>query len=684
MTDIYASVTQKLVFNKKQQKDEKSPKLGKTKKVVHDLFVQGTNDSSIVSKRSVEILYNKSVNKNAKDYFQHFVKKTPRRTPVINRGYWIRMKSIRMSIEKIISQQPENQRINIINLGCGYDPLPFQILDDAKFTYLKLFCIDVDFPELIGYKCQMIHNSSELLEIIGEKYPVAMENEGIQMHTDRYAAVGCDLTNKYLYCRQLDFFKANDPSTTNIFIAEVSLAYMTPDTANPIIETSSHFSNSHFIVLEQLMPAGPDHPFAKRMLNHFKKMEAPLQCIEFYPTIPDQINRFKMLGYEFVNARDLLSCWNLVDEETRKKIESVEPFDEWEEFFFFGQHYLNLHATNQKDIEVYNKDFSELYEPLENSSNNYYFKVNTDIEAPFQRKFHNCLCLPESKFITSGTNQSRLADTISLSPGSFNIETPEGFKSRNSAVALTVDDSVYLIGGRRIPGVGLNECWRFFKSVDSYKWEVLESMKEGRVKHSALAYGNGILVYGGTSNEVFSYYFIEKNEWVNLSTDFVGLMGAKLFKSLDDIYLIGGMISGESSSQLNSKLYRVDINLDLGIVEVKPILSHSTLARFGHHVYSDENKVLVIGGVGGKLFDQHDTIVEVDIKEKCIKSISIPDECWKKSNVLIGSDIISGRKEFSIILGGAVCYGFGSVWGGIMEVGIEKLPVGNYDFKKTV
>lgn len=166
MTDIYASVTQKLVNNKKSEKNIKKGKsLNKTKKVVHDLFVQGTNDSSIVSKRSVEILYNDIVDKNAKQYFQHFVKKSPRRTPVINRGYWIRMKSIRMAIEKIISQQPENQRINVINLGCGYDPLPFQLLDDAKFSNRNLFCIDVDFPELMGYKCQMIHNSSELVDL---------------------------------------------------------------------------------------------------------------------------------------------------------------------------------------------------------------------------------------------------------------------------------------------------------------------------------------------------------------------------------------------------------------------------------------------------------------------------------------------------------------------------------------
>lgn len=682
MTDIYASVTQKLVNNKKSEKNIKKGKsLNKTKKVVHDLFVQGTNDSSIVSKRSVEILYNDIVDKNAKQYFQHFVKKSPRRTPVINRGYWIRMKSIRMAIEKIISQQPENQRINVINLGCGYDPLPFQLLDDAKFSNRNLFCIDVDFPELMGYKCQMIHNSSELVDLVGSEHQ--LNEPGILMHTDTYAAMGCDLTDKQLYCKQLEFFKANNSTTTNIFIAEVSLAYMTPNTSNEIIETSSKFSNSHFLILEQLMPAGPNHPFAKRMINHFKKMEAPLQCVEFHPTISDQIERFRRLGYKYVNARDLLSCWDLVDAETKKRVESVEAFDEWEEFIYFGQHYINLHATNQKDVIVYSKDYVQLYESLDKSNDDYYFKVNMEVDSSFQRKFHSCLSFENAKFATSGTNQSRLADTISLSGDILDVVTPESFKGRNSAVAVTVDDNVYLIGGRRIPGIGLKEFWKLSKNADSYKWEEMESMEVGRVKHSAIPYKSGILVFGGSSGEGFLYYSIENRTWIDLVSDFSGLKGAKLFQSKNNIYIIGGMCDeGLSGFEFNPTLYQLQIDLDSKTVTVQSIFSHLALARFGHHVYPTDSKVIVIGGVGKKLYDQYDTIVEVDIQRKSIKSIPIPDDCWEKSNVLIGSDIIAGTNEFSVVLGGAVCYGFGSAWGGTMQVGLKKLPVSNFEFKK--
>lgn len=686
--DVYASVTQKLASkkNKNSNGEKKGKNTNKTKKVVHDLFVQGTNDSSIVSKRSVEILYTDKVEDNAKQFFQYFVKKNPRRTPVINRGYWIRMKSIRMGIEKIIAQQPEHQRINIINLGCGYDPLPFQLLDDAKFAARNLFCIDVDFPELIDYKSQMIHMAPELVELIGQEHPTESNAAGVVIRTDNYATMGCDLTDKALYCKQLDSFMANSSSTTNIFIAEVSLAYMTPETANPIIQTSSGFSNSHFLILEQLMPSGPNHPFAKRMLKHFKKMEAPLQCVETYPTIPDQISRFQSLGYANVNARDVLSCWDLVDPATKQKVESVEAFDEWEEFMFFGQHYINLHATNQAGVKVYDEDYTSLYEPLESSTVDYYFSVQTDVDADLQRKFHSCLDLPAAKFVTSGTNQARLADTISLQDGSFVVETPESFKGRVSAVSVTVGDAAYLIGGRRMPGVGINEVWKFACVSGNYQWKQLASMNSGRVKHTAVAYNGGIIVYGGSHNEGFAYYSVEGNRWTDLSCDvaFAGYQGSKLVNVEGGLYIVGGKILGTGSGfEFNDTVYKVVVNLETKKVDVEAVFCHQALARFGHVVHSHGSRILLIGGVGKKLYDQKDTVVEVDVARRTMTCVPIDGESWSKSNVLIGTDIITTPDAVSLVLGGAVCYGFGSVWGGVFNVGIGVKPSGELEFNKT-
>lgn len=78
------------------------------------LKLSQTNGSSIVSKRSVERLYFP----NEPQYFRFFVKKPQRRSPLINRGYWLRMKAIDNAIRQFLESSSQKQKV-VINLGCG-------------------------------------------------------------------------------------------------------------------------------------------------------------------------------------------------------------------------------------------------------------------------------------------------------------------------------------------------------------------------------------------------------------------------------------------------------------------------------------------------------------------------------------------------------------------------------------
>ena len=84
-----------------------------SKKAKSDQSVMGTNNSSIVSKRSVERLYYPEPH-----FFRHFVKKPQRRAPLINRGYWLRMHAIDAVVRQFLDE-PTSQKKLILNLGCG-------------------------------------------------------------------------------------------------------------------------------------------------------------------------------------------------------------------------------------------------------------------------------------------------------------------------------------------------------------------------------------------------------------------------------------------------------------------------------------------------------------------------------------------------------------------------------------
>jgi tRNA wybutosine-synthesizing protein 4 len=87
---------------------------GDAHKQQRDVLVMDTNKSSIVSKRSVEKLYYH----DEPEYFRYFVTKFKRRSPLINRGYWLRMKAIEHGVSRFLAERTAKRKI-IVNLGCG-------------------------------------------------------------------------------------------------------------------------------------------------------------------------------------------------------------------------------------------------------------------------------------------------------------------------------------------------------------------------------------------------------------------------------------------------------------------------------------------------------------------------------------------------------------------------------------
>ena len=78
------------------------------------LLTYQTNDGSTVSKRSVERIYHP----NDPQYLRFFVKKYQRRTPLVNRGYFLRMRLVDTMVSRFLSR-PSGKTKVIVNLGCG-------------------------------------------------------------------------------------------------------------------------------------------------------------------------------------------------------------------------------------------------------------------------------------------------------------------------------------------------------------------------------------------------------------------------------------------------------------------------------------------------------------------------------------------------------------------------------------
>ena len=83
------------------------------------------------------------------------------------------------------------------------------------------------------------------------------------------------------------------------------------------------------------------------MLSHFEKLKTPLKSVFAYPDIQSQQARFINRGWSQVDVSSLWQIWSSdewLSADKRKWLDTIEPFDEWEEFALFASHYCVVMA----------------------------------------------------------------------------------------------------------------------------------------------------------------------------------------------------------------------------------------------------------------------------------------------------------------------------------------------------
>lgn len=687
------------------------------RKQYDDLQVQGTNNSSIVSKRSVEKLYQPILNPKLSSWFEIFVPKGKRRSPAINRGYWIRMESIKQLILKISNKsENQNKRINIVNLGCGFDPLPFQLLEE--FPHLNFNFLDIDYPDLVANKLGMIERSSEILNIIGDKTnPI---HNSIKFNTDIYKLIGCDLKNSVQYKEILNSLISE--SDINIFIAEVSLAYMKPEHANEIIEISSNFHNSHFLILEQILPIDKYHSFSRKMLYHFSHLRSPLQCVEHYPKPVDQINRF-LNWFPHVEIENLLGNWELlVDFETKCKISEIESFDEWEEYIIFCQHYVIVHATNcdnnpylyvgKGDRKNNNLNINELQDnqlfiedTITLSLDENFMNDQVDYKK-LELKFPAVSDYEDGKFlIHGGLSQTRTDDLLVCDTKDGSISQASKSKplaseresvgpcARMCHTFTSMGNNQYLIiGGRGRPDQVFNDVYKLNYTSNFTEWTLLAALSgdyNQRSRHSAVKLAESqVLIFGGLQksvesigNKLFTIYDIATETTIPLLVDYDNDNEATASTMIPNLssctmtynestgigYICGGVIEHDSP-EVNNKLYKFSVDIEQAKVTVDVIMEHQFFARIGCHGKLLDDKLIIIGGVSlTEIHDRFTSIITFNFQTQQFKLVEISQSIWQSHPpVFIGFGTADKSEgQLTVVSGGAVCYSFGSSYNGV-------------------
>ncbi|KAB5585773.1 methyltransferase-like protein [Coniochaeta sp. 2T2.1] len=506
-----------------------------TKDRAQDDQVMGTNNSSIVSKRSVEKLYYP----DEAHFFRYFVKKFQRRAPLINRGYYLRMHVIDVAVRDFVQRDHDGRQKIVINLGCGYDVLPWQTWTRYPEDCKDVKFIDIDFPDLMLRKKTTVLSTPQLVDSLTNLE--TSETGTVLLKSDHYAQIGCDL-------RQLDGLRTalseivDIPNCSFIFVAEVSITYMETEAADALIQWACGLGRSEFCLLEQILPDGPDHPFAKTMLSHFDKLSTPLKSVHRYQTLETQQERFVSRGWPAVKASSLWQAWadeKYLSSAQRQKLDEVESFDEWEEFALFASHYCIMDARNYGTDGDNTTATAPPRVPWQTET-----AASTISDSPCSYE-ENPGTKGQRRFGTVMQAQNRwgqpcLANVMGLGTSS-RLSTSDVYHWKkvafdkhglapvmdagpSSRMCHTITDlgaaGQVLVGGRTHPGNALRDCWLFSKGEN--KWKRTHDLPVPIYRHSIVRLGESsfaLLIGGKTdSSAIFDgcLLFHPEQGWVDV------------------------------------------------------------------------------------------------------------------------------------------------------------------------
>ncbi|KAL4784936.1 hypothetical protein BJX76DRAFT_356542 [Aspergillus varians] len=664
-------------------------------------LVMGTNNSSIVSKRSVEMLYYPEPH-----FFRSFVKKPQRRAPLINRGYWLRMHAMEESVRRFM-REPSDKPKFVLNLGCGFDPLPFILLSTDRSLCSQTTFVDIDYEKLMLNKKAAIQKADAITNVL-ENVEFNSDESAVQIRSREYIAVGCDLKNldKLDHVLKTEVLPAD---CAVMFLAEVSLTYMDVKSANAVVNWASKLSNdAQFCILEQFFPDGPDHPFASTMMKHFGKLGAPLYSIHEYPSLIDQERRFTEAGWAHAHARSLWDLWSddeFLASSLRTSLDSVESFDEWEEFALFASHYFLLHASTRPGPAGSTTASTGIPSPrADNNSDE--FRIIPNCTSPTSQRRFGAL-VPGGEGLLghhSGWGwQARLADTdlYSTSKESTGSQLPFPSPSEVSArmchtiTSLNESGDCLLVGGRTSPAAALQDTWVRKNNT----WHASSNLPVPRFRHSATKVtldSDSVLIYGGKTSDGATL-----DTWLLWSDNEQGWQPVEIKEQtaapkprfgacLGNINGISGVLFGGIGADgtiledfWTWRLHkRSDGSTDLELTDQTESLrkaspGYEMLSRFGATVTTTPRGLVVSGGIIPRSIATSDCeilLLDSVALLKCIEngsSISIPvlstiglsSGYGGPRPLLVGHASYAVNPDQVLLLGGgAVCFSFGTFW----------------------
>ncbi|KAL2179972.1 uncharacterized protein P884DRAFT_193960 [Thermothelomyces heterothallicus CBS 202.75] len=718
-----------------QQDDGAAAGAGQVKSAqakAQDDQVMATNSSSIVSKRSVEKLYHA----DEPPFFRYFVPKFQRRAPLINRGYWLRLRAVDVLVRDFLrtlrrprqqqhqqqgrpeeggehdddDEEEEEEREKrkrrrkgvVVNLGCGSDVLPWQCLTRYPEDCAGVKFVDVDFPDLIERKRRTVLGTPELLRAFTGVKEASAVIAPIAFESEQYVQIGCDLRDLGTLQKGLEAAIGDLSECDFIFVAEVSITYMEREGADEVIRWASTVGNAEFVLLEQILPDGSQHPFASTMLTHFDKLNTQLKSVSSYPTVADQYERFSSRGWDSVNVRTLWQVWadeTFLSRSERLQLDEIEEFDEWEEFALFASHYCLVHAKVGSDAAAIPAPSLPVSAEVPAEPTEMRFNEYPGVKG--QRRFAAAMWLSpggsdeQTEFSVLNVlglgSKSRLQSCDVFRQGGLDGKEPLTFGGGGPTARMCHSltdlggNEVLLAGGRGRPCDPLKDCWLFDKETKT--WKQTHDLPTPLYRHSVTALGRSglaLLVGGRGEKMAFGGCLVYHPEAGWVDCDIVGEKPAAVYGAVLSC-------SGESSGCVFNGVYAGGLEdalisdqimyweADKPTIKFRPMSITGNLgtdaarhlsARFGATGLQHGDVLVLLGGVArDHLLTRRDEVLLCSVSKDELtvtRQLTIESSGAQGSAprpLFVGhSAVFLPDGSVVVVGGGATCFSMGTFW----------------------
>ncbi|KAF9427016.1 tRNA methyltransferase ppm2 [Podila epigama] len=667
-----------------------------------DLAVQGTNTSSITSKRSLERLgyLDKShipgvTERDSPLLLKYVVPKPSRRSPVINRAYYQRAECIRRIVEGWI-EQCETLGLSecaIVSLGCGFDPTYFRLatLRKNKQSTTVLRYVDIDYPTLITERLYMVRTEKTLFDLMPEN--ASVDDVGTFV-SESYSCLGIDLRDLKALERGLELAHVKKSSSGRIpilVISEVVLAYLAPEESDAIVQFFAGYPEATFVLHEQCIPTYDKddedehlHPFALTMFRHFERTMTPLKTLYEYRSLYDQLDRFERLGWP---KCDILNM-NLVSDEIvvktleeHQRICSLEPFDEYDELYWIGAYYfVAIASTGPGKITDATLQTPDVLEALGLRSKVQTWNASLQENRSLNQSFASLDC-PQTPDPSKTDNRPH--QTVE-----WTAHNPlAGLEINRKGHSLSIlGDEALIFGGFGLDPSDSTEDQKIFQTRNqqtrlgsTVRYNLVTGASETyardedgpapRMHHSAATTldGKAFYIYGGRDgptkvhNDVWKYTV--EHGWDPLWRGRVAQEGDAstpkgLFKHTANMITVAGremmvVFGGRlTSGEANSQIWAFDLEEgQWGHFEWRSEVERTRFGGLFSHsavVVSDKNdqqSLVVVGGIRGVDEQVLNTVVEITLvvnEEEEQNEQGRSSRCWVEAKVL---DIRSSENE---------------------------------------